>query len=366
MKAWLLEQPGLEHLHLGELDRPTPKTGELLIRVEAVALNRSIIKSGPMAIRMVVSARPRGRPRRRSRRSRVEYRQYHYRVTCRGAYDLAKHGGFAEYAVVDARACAVVPEQVSDEAAAAILCAGMTAYEAIMQKLNTRDKETILIHAGAGGVGGYAIQLAKRLGLRVFTTASPENTEWVQALGADVVIDYNKEDVTARVRQETDGRGVDLILNTVGRDVATADLDRLAFSGQLAYIAGPPDTTNVKGFSLAPSIHEVALGAAHASADERAIRNLAVMAEALMQLLVDGELTDLVTEVLAFDQLKEGLEKLQTRKVRGKLIVAYEDKHRSLLNGTGSFFEKEGFDVGFTHVLSKDDETAKRSWTTRD
>ena len=322
MRAWLLEQPGLEHLHLGELDRPTPKTGELLIRVEAVALNPVDYKVGTngnpnwsyphvLGVDLVGEVVEVG--------SSIANIITGSRVAVHT--DLAKHGGFAEYAVVDARACAVVPEQVSDEAAAAILCAGMTAYEAIMQKLNTQDKETILIHAGAGGVGGYAIQLAKRLGLRVFTTASPENTEWVQALGADVVIDYNKEDVTARVRQETDGRGVDLILNTVGRDVATADLDRLAFSGQLAYIAGPPDTSNVKGFSLAPSIHEVALGAAHASADERAIRNLAVMAEALMQLLVDGELNDLVTEVLAFDQLKEGLEKLQTRKVRGKLIV---------------------------------------------
>lgn len=194
-----------------------------------------------------------------------------------------------------------------------------------MQKLNTRDKETILVHAGAGGVGGYAIQLAKKLGLNVFTTASPENFDWVTSLGADVAIDYNSEDVTARIMEETDGRGVDLILNTVGRDVATADLDRLAFSGQLAYIAGPPDTSNVKGFTLSPSIHEVALGAAHASGDERAIRNLAYMAEEMMKLIEAGELNDLVTDVLPFEQLKDGLEQLQTRKVRGKLIVRMRD-----------------------------------------
>ena len=166
---------------------------------------------------------------------------------------------------------------------------------------------------------------SQRLGLKVFTTASPENVEWVESLGADVVIDYNVEDVTARIMEETDGRGVDLILNTVGRDVATADLDRLAFSGHLAYIAGPPDMTNMKGFTLSPSIHEVALGAAHASEDEHAIRNLAYMAEEMMNLLDAGELNDLVTEVLSFDQLKEGLEKLQTRKVRGKLIVRIRD-----------------------------------------
>ncbi|MFN4214330.1 zinc-binding dehydrogenase [Exiguobacterium sp.] len=326
MKAWLLDQPGLEHLHLGETERPTPGAGELLIKVEAVALNPVDYKVGTngnpnwayphiLGVDLVGEVVEVG--------SSLANIITGSRVAVHTS--LANNGGFAEYAVVDARACAVVPPDVSDEAAAAILCAGMTAYEAVMQKLNTHDKETILIHAGAGGVGGYAIQLAKKLGLKVFTTASPDNFDWVKELGADVAIDYNTEDVTTRVLEETDGRGVDLILNTVGRDVATADLDRLAFSGQLVYIAGPPDTSNVKGFTLSPSIHEVALGAAHASQDERAIRNLAYMAEELMKLLEAGELNDLVTDVLPFDRLKEGLEKLQTRKVRGKLIVRVRD-----------------------------------------
>ncbi|MCY1690567.1 zinc-binding dehydrogenase [Exiguobacterium sp. SL14] len=113
----------------------------------------------------------------------------------------------------------------------------MTAYEAIVQKMNTTGKETILIHAGAGGVGGIGIQLAKRLGLSVATTASTENHEWVKQLGADLAIDYKKENVTEVIRDWTNGRGADLIFNTVGRDEATADLGRLAFSGQLAFIA---------------------------------------------------------------------------------------------------------------------------------
>lgn len=322
MKAWLLDQPGLEHLHIGEVERPTPDAGELLIKVEAVALNPVDYKVGTngnpnwsyphiLGVDLVGEVVEVG--------SSIANIITGSRVAVHTS--LANNGGFAEYAVVDARACAVVPPDVSDEAAAAILCAGMTAYEAIMQKLNTRDKETILIHAGAGGVGGYAIQLAKKLGLKVFTTASPENFDWVTSLGADVAIDYNVEDVTEKIMEETDGRGVDLILNTVGRDVATADLDRLAFSGQLAYIAGPPDMSNMKGFTLSPSIHEVALGAAHASENERAIRNLSYMAEEMMKLLEAGELNDLVTDVLPFEQLKDGLEQLQTRKVRGKLIV---------------------------------------------
>lgn len=326
MKAWLLDQPGLEHLHIGEVERPTPDAGELLIKVEAVALNPVDYKVGTngnpnwsyphiLGVDLVGEVVEVG--------SSIANIITGSRVAVHTS--LGNNGGFAEYAVVDARACAVVPPEVSDEAAAAILCAGMTAYEAIMQKLNTRDKETILVHAGAGGVGGYAIQLAKKLGLKVFTTASPENFDWVTSLGADVAIDYNVEDVTEKIMELTDGRGVDLILNTVGRDVATADLDRLAFSGQLAYIAGPPDMSNMKGFTLSPSIHEVALGAAHASENERAIRNLSYMAEEMMKLLEGDELNDLVTDVLPFERLKDGLEQLQTRKVRGKLIVRMRD-----------------------------------------
>ncbi|WP_404429938.1 alcohol dehydrogenase catalytic domain-containing protein [Sutcliffiella horikoshii] len=138
---------------------------------------------------------------------------------------------------------------------------------------------------------------------------------------ADVAIDYKEENVTDRIMAETHGRGADLILNTVGRDVATEDLERLAFSGHLAYIAGKPDLSGVKPFSLSPSIHEVALGAAHASGDDRAVSNLAFMAEELMGMVKDGRLNSLVTKVLPREELVEGLKELQGRHVRGKIVV---------------------------------------------
>jgi len=324
MKAWYIDSPGpIESGQFGELERPSAKAGELLVRVHAVALN-------PVDYKVTANGNP----------------AWHYphvpgvdlagtveqaapdtgfQIGDRVAVhtDLARDGAFAEYAVVDARAAGRMPDAVSFEEAASILCAGMTAYQAVIQELNTTDKETILIHAGAGGVGGFAIQLAKRLGLRVATTASAANHDYVKQLGADLAIDYSKEDVTGRVREWTDGRGVDLILNTVGRDEATADLGRLAFSGQLAFIAGGPDTSVVKPFTLAPSIHEVALGAAHASKDETAIRNLARMAERLMELVADDELDPLIAEVLPAERLAEGLKQVQGRHVRGKLIVTF-------------------------------------------
>ncbi len=237
--------------------------------------------------------------------------------------NLQRDGAFAEYALVDTRALALIPEDISFAEAAAILCAGMTAYEAIVQKMNTTGKETILIHAGAGGVGGIGIQLAKRLGLKVATTASTENHEWVKRLGADLAIDYKKENVTDVIRDWTNGRGADLIFNTVGRDEATADLGRLAFSGQLAFIAGGPDQSVVKPFTLSPSIHEVALAAAYASEDDRAIRNLGHMASELLKLVAAKELDPLVTEEIPAADIVKGLQRLSERHVRGKIIATF-------------------------------------------
>jgi NADPH:quinone reductase-like Zn-dependent oxidoreductase len=323
MKAWLLKEAGSIHnMVWSDIADPKEENGELLVKVHAVALN-------PVDYKVATNGNPAWNyPHIVGVDLAGEVVSVGDGVTSHKVGDrvavhtnLAKKGAFAEFAVVDARAAGRIPDEVSFEDAAAILCAGMTAYEAVVQKLNVTHKKNILIHAGAGGVGGIAIQLAKMQGLRVFTTASKSNHAWVQKLGADVVIEYKEENVTDRIMKETNGRGADLILNTVGRDVATADLERLAFSGHLAYIAGAPDLSGIKPFSLSPSIHEVALGAAHASGEDRAVSNLALMAEELMGMVKDGRLESLVTKVLPREELVEGLKELQGRHVRGKIIV---------------------------------------------
>ncbi|WP_215115432.1 zinc-binding dehydrogenase [Exiguobacterium sp. s80] len=323
MKAWLNQEgTSIENWQYRDVEMPQLKAHEALIRVKAVALNPVDYKAtnNPdwtfphipgVDLAGVVE--------------QVGSETVGLSIGDRVAIhtNLQKNGAFAEYAAVDARALALIPEDVSFTDAAAILCAGMTAYEAIHQKMNTTDKETILIHAGAGGVGGFGIQLAKRLGLRVATTASTENHDWVRQLGADLAIDYKLENITDVIRDWTDGRGVDLILNTVGRAEATDDLGRLAFSGQLAYIAGGPDLSIVKPFTLSPSIHEVALAAAYASQNDRAIRNLGHMASTLLLLVQQNELDPLVTDIIPADQLVEGLKRLAERHVRGKIIATF-------------------------------------------
>ena len=323
LKAWLIEQPdSLDQLVWGEIQDVHADEGQLVVKVISTALNPvdySMVQSGNQnwtyphytGVDLAGEVVEVGR--------NVGGFNVGDRVACHT--DLNKKGAFAEYTIIDAMAAAKIPEGVSFDHAAAILCAGMTAYIAIFQKMNPAQKQTILIHGGAGGVGGFAIQLAKEMGLKVFTTASSTNHEWVKSLGADVAIDYRIEDVTKRILEETNKEGVDLIFNTVSSAEATEDLKRLAFSGQLSYIAGRPDLSTIKPFSLSPSIHEVALGAAHTSGSIRAKKNLSFMAEELMQRVKKGTLNPMINEVLPREELPSGLKKLKGRHVRGKIIV---------------------------------------------
>jgi NADPH:quinone reductase-like Zn-dependent oxidoreductase len=323
LKAWLINQPGsIDNLVWGEIEDVHAGEGQLVVKVISTALNPvdyKMIESGSSSWNYphVTGVDLAGEVVEVGKN--VVAFKVGDRVACHT--DLNEKGSFAEYAVVSGDATVKIPEAVSFDQAAAVLCAGMTAYQAIMQKLNHKQKQTILIHAGAGGVGGFAIQLAKELRLKVFTTASSSNHSWVKSLGADIAIDYKTEDVTQRILEETNKEGVDLIFNTVSAAEATRDLGRLAFSGQLAYIAGSPDLSNVKPFTLSPSIHEVALGAAHSSGSIRAKKNLAFMAEQLMKRVANGTLNPMVTEVLPREELPAALKKLKGRHVRGKIII---------------------------------------------
>jgi len=188
MKAWLNHSgTAIDQWTFEEVKTPTPGEGQALIRVKTVALNPVDYKATnnpAWTFPHIPGVDLAGVVEQIGPGAEVKIGD---RVAIHT--NLQRDGAFAEYALVDTRALALIPEDISFTEAAAILCAGMTAYEAIVQKMNTTGKETILIHAGAGGVGGIGIQLAKRLGLKVATTASTENHEWVKRLVADLAID---------------------------------------------------------------------------------------------------------------------------------------------------------------------------------
>src|SRR5512133_3629383 len=148
-----------------------------------------------------------------------------------GVCEAGQEGTYAEKVAVKAGIVAKKPSGLSHVNAAALALTGLTAMSAIEDTLKLQRGETILIQGGAGGVAGFAIQLAKHIGARVITTASAANHAYVKGLGADEIIDYNAVDFTQAVRD------CDAVFDTVGGDVAQRSFAVLKPGGRAAFIA---------------------------------------------------------------------------------------------------------------------------------
>ncbi|MDX9859748.1 MAG: NADP-dependent oxidoreductase [Rhodospirillales bacterium] len=168
-----------------------------------------------------------------------------------GVCAAGQEGAYAEKIAVDAAILALKPERFSHMEMAAIALIGLTALVSVEDTLELKAGETILIQGGAGGVGGFAVQLAKHLGARVIATAGAANLDYVRGLGADEVIDYAKVDFTQAVS------GVDAVFDTVGGDVATRSFSVLRPGGRAAFIASgarAPEPPRPDVRSLRPNV----------------------------------------------------------------------------------------------------------------
>jgi NADPH:quinone reductase-like Zn-dependent oxidoreductase len=154
--------------------------------------------------------------------------------------DTTRFGTYAEYTIVDTNLLAKKPTDVSFEDAAAVPLAGLTAYQALFDHGQLESGQKVLIHAGAGGVGTYAIQLAKEKGAYVITTASPKNNELLISLGADEVIDYHTTDIKD-IRHE-----VDLVIDTIGGKTQEESFDIVKQGGRIISIVGEPNQDKAK------------------------------------------------------------------------------------------------------------------------
>ena len=168
-----------------------------------------------------------------------------------GVCDVGQEGAYAERIAIKAAILARKPDEISHVEAAALSLIGLTALVAIEDTIKLLSGETILIQGGAGGVAGFAIQLAKHIGAHVFTTASLANHDYLRTIGADEIIDYNAQDFTAVV---TD---CDAVLDTVGDDVAQQSFAVLRPGGRAAFIASgseAPEAPRSDVQSLRPQV----------------------------------------------------------------------------------------------------------------
>jgi NADPH2:quinone reductase len=156
---------------------------------------------------------------------------------------LARDGALAERVCVDGRLLARRPRHLDHVRSAALPLVTLTAWEALYDRCQLGTDETVLVHAGAGGVGHVALQLAEQRVARVITTASRhESKALCRELGADVVIDYSEEDFVERVMAETAGRGCDVVFDTVGGETFDRSLDCVAVNGRMATIVANEST----------------------------------------------------------------------------------------------------------------------------
>ncbi|MGV1004192.1 MAG: zinc-binding dehydrogenase [Candidatus Nanopelagicales bacterium] len=234
--------------------------------------------------------------------------------------DLRLAGGFAEYISVSPDTLAVIPRTIDPIAAAALPTAGLAALDAVERRLRSIAGQTVLVHGASGAVGGYAVQLANLFGARVIASARPENEDTVRSLGALHVLNYCDPLFEEHVRDLAHG-GVDAVIDTVSATSATASLRLLRHAGHLVAVAGRPDLRIVPPFGLAPTVSEIAIGAAYTTKDPRDRAWLKWGLERLMTLVVEGHIHPVDITVVSFEEIPDALTRMRNRKVTGKVVA---------------------------------------------
>jgi NADPH:quinone reductase-like Zn-dependent oxidoreductase len=216
--------------------------------------------------------------------------------------DIARDGCYAEYVVLKAHEAARKPEKMSHAAAAGVPLAALTAWKALFDEAGLRAGQTVLVHAGSGGVGSFAVQLAKAFGAVVIATTSTGNVESVRALGADRVVDYRSEDFAEGVR------AVDVVLDTLGGEVQERSWRCLRPGGTLVSVVSMPDA------------------AAARACDAQAKYAWVVPDGARLSMLADmidaGKVRTVIDSVLPLGHAAAAQERSRSGRARGKIVLA--------------------------------------------
>ncbi len=319
--------------------RPDPGPGEVRIRVRAAALNHLdlwVRRGLPLDLEMPhiggadmageVDAVGVGVPdtligTRVVVDPSIGYEEFHERPGRGAAFAASpfrilgehRHGGLAEYAVVPAENCMQLPDDVSEETAAAASLAGVTAWRAVLGRGRLQPGESVLVTGGSGGVSTHAIQIARFAGARVFAvTSGPDNVSRLDRLGAHHVYDRTAEDWLAALRRDTHGRGVDLVVDSVGAALWDLVLRALARGGRVVCYGattGPRVDTDLRHiFWKQQSILGTTMGT---PAEYRRA----------MQMVFDGHLRPPIHTVLPLDETRRAHELLEEGSVFGKVVI---------------------------------------------
>ena len=323
MKAVLFDPPGrVEDLHLAEVPRPDPAAGELLVRNFATALNRADLLQ-----RRGLYPPPAGASDILGLEFSGEVAEVGEGVDTfrRGdrVFGLCAGGAYAEFLCIDQRLAMAIPDTLSFDAAAAIPEAFLTAGECLFELARLRADETLLVHAGASGVGSAAIQLARRAGVRVAATVgSPEKASFCDELGVDRVIEYREQDFVTAVLGETEGRGVDVVLDFIGADYLERNLKALAIGGRLLLIGllgGRKAELDLSTLLMRRlSILSTTMRGQSIEAKGAMTRRFH---DTVLPAFESGELRPLIDEVYSLEDVRQAHARMEANENRGKIIL---------------------------------------------
>ena len=324
MRAWQVQELGdpEQALKLAEVEEP--RSGEVVIEVRAAALNffDILLCRGEYQERPELPFTPGGEISGTVREAGEGLQTGTHVI----ATPPLPHGGYAESVAVPESGVFPIPDSMPFEKAAALPITYQTAHVALHHRARLEAEETILVHAGAGGVGSAAIQISKAAGARVIATAGgPEKVEVCSDLGADVAIDYREENFVEVVKEATEGRGADVIFDPVGGDVFDGSRRCVAFEGRIVIIGfaggriaeAPTNHVLVKNYSVVGM---------HWGLYTRVMPGLIRSThEDLMRLYEAGEIDPLISGTVPFEELPKALKKLGSRGTYGKTIMLPAD-----------------------------------------
>ncbi|WP_078392519.1 NADPH:quinone oxidoreductase family protein [Shouchella patagoniensis] len=325
MQKWTVEQLGNPKealvLRTNE-ERPIRKKGQVLIRTEAAALNffdillcQGTYQEKP-ALPFTPGSEIAGTVAEVGSNSRFRVNQ---RVIARPTMPA---GGLAEWHAVEEESVFEVPKSMSFPEAASLFITYQTAYYALHHRANIKEGQTLLVHAGAGGVGSAAIQLGKAAGAYVIATAGgADKTKRCSELGADAVIDYRNDDFVPLVNKATGGRGADVIFDPVGGDTFDRSRKCIAFAGKLLVIGfaggsiseAPMNHALVKNYSLI-GVHWGYYAKLYPDGVKEIHKKLCGLYES-------GDVRPLLFKVYKMEEAIHALDQLSDRQTFGKLII---------------------------------------------
>ncbi|XP_022977434.1 quinone oxidoreductase PIG3 [Cucurbita maxima] len=324
MKAIVISEPGeAEVLQLQEVEDPIIKDDEVLIKVEATALNRADTLQRKGLYPPPKGASP------------------FLGLECSGIVEavgknvsrwkignqvcaLLAGGGYAEKVAVPAGQVLPIPPGVSLKDAASLPEVACTVWSTVFMTSRLLRGETLLVHGGSSGIGTFAIQIAKYQGARVFVTAgSEEKLAVCKDLGADVCINYKTEDFVARVKEETDGKGVDVILDSIGAPYFQRNLESLNLDGRLFIIGTMGGAVTQLDFR---SLFAKRLTVQAAGLRNRSLENKAVIVSEVEKIvwpaIAAGKVKPVIFKYLPLSAAAEAHKLMESSKHIGKILLA--------------------------------------------